>query len=201
MAAHIFDDLLLKGIKSGQIPARTAEARKWYRQKAKSEGKGIKESSLMRDADRLTTKPYVGSMYMFLYDPKHKATLPYYDSFPLIFPFEVSKKSFKGINMHYLPLPYRAKLMDALYSITTDKKYDDITSLKLSYQVLKSAAKFRYFKPTVKMYLTNHTRSRLLYVHPTEWDIALFLPTERFVKANKTQVWGDSREMLSTKKV
>jgi len=28
-----------------------------------------------------------GGMYMFLYDPKTKAKLPYFDRFPLIFPF------------------------------------------------------------------------------------------------------------------
>ena len=201
MASHIFDDILLKGIKSGQIPARTQEARKWFRQTAKQRGKGLKEGALMKDADRLTTKPYVGSMYQFFYDPKHKSTLPYYDSFPLIFPFETGKNHFKGINMHYLPLPLRARLMDALYDIASDDKFDDATRLKLSYGVLKGAAKYRYFKPTVKMYLTDHTRSRFLYIHPTEWDVALFLPTERFVKKTKTSVWRESRASLSTKKV
>lgn len=197
IAKHIFDDILLKGVKSGEMPARTEGARKWYRQKAKTYGKGVKENAIMRDPDRLTSRPYVGSMYMFYYDPKHKKTLPYYDSFPLIFPFSTEKGNFKGINLHYLPLPYRAKLMDALYNLRTDSSYDDNTRLKMNYNILKSAAKYRFFKPCVKMYLTSHTRSRFLFVHPSEWDIALFLPSERFVKQTKTVVWRDSRKALS----
>jgi hypothetical protein len=36
-----------------------------------------------------------------------------------------------------------------------------------------------------------------MYVFPSEWDIALFLPTERFVGASKTSVWADSRRKIS----
>lgn len=33
--ASLFNDIVLKGIRSGQIPARTQAAREWYRQQAK----------------------------------------------------------------------------------------------------------------------------------------------------------------------
>ena len=36
MVAKIFDDILLKGIRSGQAPAKSAEAREWYRAEAKT---------------------------------------------------------------------------------------------------------------------------------------------------------------------
>lgn len=36
MVAKVFDDILLKGIRSGQMPARTQEARNWYRDQAKA---------------------------------------------------------------------------------------------------------------------------------------------------------------------
>ena len=34
---------------------------------------------------KATLKPKYGVMNLFAYDPKHKATLPYYDKFPLDF--------------------------------------------------------------------------------------------------------------------
>lgn len=192
----VFDTILTKGVRAGEIPARTQKARQWYRDTA-TDYKRINERNLMRgDADRLTSVPLVGHMYMFNYDAKHKDTLPYYDRFPLIFPYRKIKGGFMGINMHYLPLQYRAKLMDSLYDVTTNERYDETTRLKLNYDLLNNAARFRYFKPCVKHYLTGQLRSRFLYVYPSEWDIALFLPLERFQGATKTQVWADSRKAI-----
>jgi hypothetical protein len=195
--AVLFDTILSKGIREGNIPARTQEARDWYRNTAKQQGR-INETSLLKgsDATRFTNTPIIGQMYMFTYNPKHKDTLPYWDRFPLVFPFRKVPGGFLGLNMHYLPLQYRAKLMDGLYSITNNTLYNDTTKLKLNYDLLNGAAQFRYFKPTVKHYLTDHLMSRFLYVFPAEWDIALFLPTERFQNASKQKVWADSRKII-----
>lgn len=194
--AILFDEILTKGVRAGQIPAREQRAREWYRDTAK-EYKRINEGGLMRgDKDRLTTRPMVGQMYMFYYDAKHKETLPYFDRFPLIFPYKKLSDGFMGINMHYLPLNYRAKLMDALYDVTNNSRYDETTKLQLSYSMLNGAAKYRYFKPCVKRYLTSQLRSRFLYIYPSEWDMALFLPLERFQGASKATVYKDSRKII-----
>lgn len=192
----IFDDVLTKGVRAGQMPARTEDARKWYRDTAQSY-KRLDERKLMKsDVERLTNRPMVGSLYMYYYDPKHKATLPYYDRFPLVFPYRKVPGGFMGINMHYLPLRLRAKLMDALYDVTNNDKFDETTKLKMNYNVLSSAAKFKYFAPCVKHYLNEHVRSKFLYVYPSEWDISLFLPLERFQGATKQQVWADSKKLI-----
>jgi hypothetical protein len=199
MAAKVFDDILLRGIRSGQVPARTDAAREWYRDQAKQVRRSdVQETRLIREmgSDRYESRFRLGHMYMFLYDPKHKDTLPYYDRFPLIFPINRAKGGFLGINMHYLPLQLRAKLMDALYDNVTNDRFDETTRLRASYNTLSAASKFKEFKPTVKHYLSNHVRSRLVYVNPTEWDIALFLPTARFVGATQTQVWQESRKII-----
>lgn len=199
MAAKIFDDLLLKGIRSGQVPARTQAAREWYRDQAKRIPRSqTQEGRLIREmgAERYENRFRIGHMYMFIYNPKHKDTLPYYDRFPLIFPINRAKGGFLGINFHYLPLPLRAKLMDALYDVTSNDRFDETTRIRASYSILSSAMKYKEFKPTVKHYLANHVVSRLTYINPAEWDVALFLPTERFEGATKTQVWADSRRII-----
>jgi len=194
--AILFDEILTKGVRAGQIPARENNARDWYRNAAKTFGR-VNDSSLMRgDASRLTSRPAIGQMYMYYYDAKHKETLPYFDRFPLVFPYKIVKGGFMGINMHYLPLIYRAQLMDALYDTATNTRYDESTRLRLNYNILSGAAKYRYFKPCVKHYLTSQLRSRFLYVYPSEWDIALFLPLERFQGASKTKVFADSRKSM-----
>lgn len=194
---QIFDTILTKGAQAGQIPAKTEEARQWYRNAA-MEYKKLDERALMKNGnERLVNRTGIGNCYMFYYDPKFKKTLPYYDQFPLVFPFKkVDNNGFLGINLHYLPPVYRAKLMDALYDITNNKKYDESTKLKLNYDVLTSASKFKYFKPCIKHYLYEHLRSRFLYIYPKEWDICLFLPTQRFIGATKQKVWADSKKLI-----
>jgi hypothetical protein len=133
---------------------------------------------------------------MFYYDPKHKEELPYYDRFPLVFPYKKVKGGFMGLNLHYLPLQLRAKLMDGLYDYANNTRYDESTRLKLNYELLTQASKLKFFAPCIKHYLNTHVQTKFMYVYPSEWDIALFLPTERFVKSKKNQVWMDTKRML-----
>tara|TARA_A200000159_G_scaffold72616_1_gene67375 strand:+ start:69 stop:668 length:600 start_codon:yes stop_codon:yes gene_type:complete len=196
--ATLFDEILTKGVRAGQVPARTQKARNWYRETA-SEYKNVRESQLFgksSDKQRMMSQPLVGGMYMMEYVAKHKSTLPYYDRLPLIFPYKKVKGGFFGLNMHYLPLDVRASLMDALYDTANNTKYDESTRLRISYQILDKASKYRDFKPCVKRYLTSQISSKFLYIYPSEWDIALFLPTERFVGASKSSVFADSRKAI-----
>ncbi|AGR47789.2 putative DNA end protector protein [Sinorhizobium phage phiM7] len=198
MAAKVFRDILEKGTRAGMFPGRDKESREWYRGKARAIKKKHNENLIMRNAgDRLKNQVAMGSMYMFYYDPKHKATLPYYDMFPLVFPFAKTKEGFLGINLHYLPYQMRAVLMDALYDISNNDRMDDTTKLKLSYGILKNASKYRFFKPCIKHYLKKHVRSRFAYVHPSEWDVALFLPISRWEKASQQKVWADSKKIIN----
>ena len=86
--------------------------------------------------------------------------------------------------------------MDALYQTANNTRYDESTKLKISYDILNGAAKYKEFRPCVKRYLTSQLRSKFMYIYPSEWDIALFLPTERFQGASKTKVWSDSKKKI-----
>tara|TARA_R110002072_G_scaffold209121_1_gene366664 strand:+ start:221 stop:811 length:591 start_codon:yes stop_codon:yes gene_type:complete len=193
MVSKVFDELLAQGVRSGQIPARTQQSRDWFRTAAKKT-KVTPESVIRSERTRFKNRVTMGKMYLFNYDPKHKATLPYYDRYPLIFPVQPADGGFYGINMHYLPHVLRARLMDALYSLSRDKRYDEKTRLKLSYSILNGAAKYKAFKPTFKRYLTNHVRSRFIEITSSEWDIALMMPLQKFAKASASEVWRDSRK-------
>lgn len=197
MATYIFQKIAQEGKASGIVPG-TEEARDWYRDRASSINQ-INVQKEMRNRDRLYNKIVdtdIGRMYMFFYDPKHKATLPYYDRFPLIFIMEKYKDGFLGMNLHYLPPIFRARLMDRLYAIERNDALRDSKKLKMSYGLLNSIAKYKYFTPTVKRYLYSNVRSRFLYIPYEEWDIALMLPTERFKKSKKQTVWNESKKAI-----
>ncbi|RPH07849.1 MAG: hypothetical protein CBD54_002480 [Alphaproteobacteria bacterium TMED194] len=198
--ATIFTDILAKGIRQGQVPARTTAAREWYRNQARTGRTSAEEviSGTKKSNTRATVsnESHIGQMLLFEYDAKHKDTLPYYDRFPLIFPINIVKGGFMGINMHYLPPQLRAQLMDQLYTVANNDRYDAKTRLMLSYDVLNGASKFRLFKPTIKRYLQRQVRSRFIKIASSEWDIALFLPLQKFVGASSNKVYADSRKII-----
>jgi len=198
--AAIFGDMLVKGIRQGQVPARTKEAREWYRNQATAIKKGpdiIQKRVLKEKQSSVENRIRIGNMYMFSYEAKHKETLPYYDAFPLIFPINLAKGGFLGINLHYLPPQLRAVLMDELYKNLNNERYDENTRVKISYDLLNGAAKFREFKPCIKHYLNSQLKSRFIYITPSEWDIALFLPSAKFIGATKQKVYADSRKIIN----
>lgn len=190
--AEIYQENLRSTVKQGQMPRKTSIARIWLKDIAESEAsvdnlRGQIQSKTVRSA-------IVGNMYMFNYSPKTAATLPYYDQFPVIFPFEKTKDGFYGVNLHYLPHMYRARLMDILHTFVNNDKYDESTRLQaVTYNTLRGMSSF--FKPCVKRYLNKQVTSRFIYVHPKHWELALFLPLEQFAKENKDKIHRDSLRM------
>ena len=192
MAESLFDKLEAEAYRKN-LPKRSAEARDWFRKQLQGMKK-INMHQMLKD-ERLVKKqrPRTGDMFMYVYDAKHRKTLPYYDRFPLTIMVEKAPGGFYGLNLHYLPLKHRAILLDRLSQIANNKKFDETTRLKLSYDLLKGAKKYKYFKPCFKHYLTSQINSKIMKVNASEWDIAIFLPTEYFAGSKKTKVWKDSR--------
>ena len=191
MADSFFEKLQLQAFRAGVQP-RSDESQKWFRNKLKNIGQVNRQKLLRDSALQRVARPRMGDMYMFFYDPKHKETLPYYDTFPLIIMVEKAPGGFYGLNMHYLPPVLRAKLFDGLAK--SDERYDENTRFRARYRLLQSVRKLKYFKPCFKHYLTKHVEGRISKVEAPEWEIALFMPTQRFKKATATKVYADSRK-------
>ena len=189
--AYLIDRINKQLAKTGYTSG-SKKARDWLRLKIKE----LKPTpaTMMRDKERLRNTQFIGSMFFFYYDPKTKDSLPYYDRFPLVIPIEQYKDGFLGLNLHYIHPKQRMILLDKLSSYSSNKRYDASTKLKLSYDLLKSAAKAYEMNPCIKRYLASHVQSRFIEISADEWDIAALLPLEQFVGASKSKVWADSGE-------
>lgn len=199
MSTFIFQEISKRGKVVGITTKGVQTARNWFRNKARRVQNIDRDELHSSNKSRLFTRigpEDIGSMLMFFYEAKWKDKLPYWDRYPLIFVIETYEDSFLGINLHYLPPMIRAKLMDALYktAITNDK--NKIERLKINYQILASAARFKAFKPCVKKYLKTHLRSRFFFVEPREWDMALMLRVAQFQKATEQTVWRHSKKII-----
>ena len=163
----------------------------WYREKIKEFGKpGAMD--LIRDGKR-NNRPFYGGLNMFFYDPKYKKTLPYYDTFPLVLPLEKYPDGFLGINLHYLPMNLRIRLLDRLVDYSNNTKFDESTRLAVDYSKLKN---IKLLKPTLKRYLKGRVKTQFRRIDADEFTVATLLPVQRFSKASDAEVWKDSRGMI-----
>ena len=186
-------DKLKTAIKTSKAGAKARAAGDWFREKVKQAGASAKMKAVTPN-QLLRRQPddniLLGKMFFYKYDPKFAKKLPYWDMYPLVFPFEKAPGGFYGLNLHYIPPRDRAVLMDNLNQYASNNKYDQTTRLELSYRLLK-----RYGRavPCVKRYLGDRIVSQTVRIDADEWEIAIFLPVERFQKASKGTVWADSR--------
>jgi hypothetical protein len=163
----------------------------WFRDKIKEFGTP-KSADLIRDGKR-TSVPTFGILNMFVYDPKLKDKLPYYDTFPLVLPIEEYNNGFLGINLHYLSMPMRLRLLDRLVDYSNNNKFDESTKLRVDYSKLK---KVDLVKPCLKRYLASNIKSKFRKVEADEFMIATLLPVQRFKKQSDSHVFAKSRGMI-----
>lgn len=177
------------------LEARSKESMRWFQANLKD--RKISQNQILNDASLVhVNKIMPGRLYQFTYDPKHAETLPYYDKFPLILAVGPAEGGFYGLNMHYLSPFLRARLFDRLLEYVNNEKFDETTKFRLSYNILSNVGKLSPFKPCFKHYIASHVSSRIIMIPPKSWEIAVFLPTERFKKEKKEFVWRQSKKSI-----
>lgn len=199
--ASPFEIVMAEALKQGQSSLAKSSI-KWYRQNVKGlAGSPSSRSIMTEEGAKLINSPrslVPGRLYFFHYDPKHKKSLPYYDTFPLILYLGPSAKRpnhFLGINFHYLNYSGRAHLLSGFYDVLNNTRMNESTKIEATYGLMKTAAKFRGFKPAIKEYIPNHVRSRFMKVPAADWTTSVFLPVEAFEKVSKRKVWAESQKM------
>ena len=183
-----------------QMKYAAAMSTKWFNQQSILLGQmGATPGRMLKDNDNAnwTNKIQPGRLYFYKYDAKHKATLPYWDKYPLVFPYAETedRKGFYGLNMHYIPYEWRIKILDSLIKIDLSKNTDR-KKLVLSWELISNSSKLQYLKPCIHMYLYNHLQSGMKQVLPKDWATAMMMPLASWVGSNNTRVWKDSKSKI-----
>ena len=195
--ASLFDTLQAQAFRAGVTP-RTKQSQQWFQRNVKKLGDVSGRTVLKDEALKKTSKPKIGDMVMYFYDPKHKATLPYYDRFPLTIMVEPAAGGFYGLNLHYLSPSVRARFLDELMKLAPKNMTDTTRLQRMRYNTLKGVKKYKEFEPCFKHYLMSQVKSNIVRVPMTEWEIAIFLPTEEFKKVKSQSVWRYSRKQYAS---
>ena len=99
-----------------------------------------------------------GHLYMFEYKAKTK-WLPYYDTFPLVYVMKASPDEFWGVNLHYMAPKKRIMVIKKLMEGRIDVP-----------------------KRCFHKYLTSQVDGMMLDLAAAEWDTAILLHIENFVR-------------------
>ena len=181
-------------IKTGTVGQEVRRSAQWFQDKIKGLKGGLRNqfsstnaAKFYREAETkvnpnlLKRRAELGDLFCYYYNPKYRATLPYYDMFPMIMLIGAEKETFLGINFHYLRPKWRAVLLDRV-------------SAKLGSGLPRwsKLRQIRQIAPTIKRYRFDHIMRRVVPIEENEQEIAIFLPTERFKKSAKAKVWADS---------
>ena len=172
------------------VKAKSKEAAAWFRDIVKKTRYAIPgrmgRSELMGDRNiGEFYVPKIGRMYLFHYNAKYKDILPYWDRYPLVFPFDPVPggyiEGFYGINLHYLPIKQRIALMSAL--IDAQGKVGNLNDnyfMNISYEIIK---KFPAAQQCIKRYINTpaHRKTPFYGISGADWSYAAALPLQKFV--------------------
>ncbi|MGL6228637.1 MAG: DNA end protector protein [Culicoidibacterales bacterium] len=169
----------------GKEPAMKSErkSQEWFNSTVKKNIRGHQVS-----------RPSAGKIYAFAYDAKHKATLPYWDMYPLIVYLGQSTKNANlmvGLNLHYIPPKARVEFLEELLKYASTDTITNKTRLKINWDKVKS---MRFAKHMIKTYLPSHVKGTFVEIKPADWANAVFLPVQRFVT-------GENNKTYATQKV
>jgi hypothetical protein len=155
-------------------------------------------SVMLKDnVDKLTGTIEPSNLYSFYYWPKHNETLPYFDTFPLVFPIERTADSFLGLNMHYLNYPMRFALFRELLKVSNNTRISESSKMKLNWSNLKGASKLAPAQACIKRYLFEQVKSPFMKIDPVDWTTAMLMPLARFQGQTKETVWAESARKRS----
>lgn len=154
------------------------KSEKWFRQTVSKAVRGHQ-----------VVKPQPGKLYAFVYDAKHKDTLPFWDKYPLIVFLGVSSSKvagttlFHGLNLHYVPPKARQEFLEELlkrYSST--ENLSNNTKLKIDWSKVKG---FQGADKMIKAYLPGNVKGHFVEIKPADWSNVIFMPLQQFVSQGK----------------
>ena len=187
-------DRVSDAVRTGKIGQEVRRSARWFHDKVRglkgelrNKFSSTNAAKFYRESEKINSLVFrkrvsLGDLFCYYYNPKYRDVLPYYDMFPMIMLIGAEKDTFVGINFHYLAPKFRAILLDRV----TAKVGKGIINWK-------KISKIREIAPTIKRYRFDHIMKKVVPIEENEQEVAIFLPTERFKKASRSQVWSDSK--------
>lgn len=191
-----FNDMVELSQNNEKFKEMSLRSLNWYKKKVKDVF-GASETSPEKFFDKANypNKPIPGNIIAFKYNPVSRDVLKYYDIFPLVLVLKLVPGGFIGLNFHYLSPSDRADFMSKLEAYHRASA-EGVVRINITYSMLKASNKLVHHKACLRQYKRTQIGNMMYTLTPDEWELALFLPTEKFVKVQKRRVWDISRRII-----
>lgn len=197
-----FDNLNRLKENSPEFQQKSIQSLDWYRKKVQElYGDRILPPGMVFGESKERPLPRPGDIMLFNYRPQMRKELPFYDVYPLVLIIKLIPQGFLGLNFHYLHPRDRMKFMVQLYKYERYATKRDDVMLNVKYTTLLNDQKLFYYTPCIRKYKSRNVGNLVYKIPAHEWEPVLFLPTEKFVKEKKQDVWAESSKKLRGKNV
>lgn len=161
----------------------SAELSKWLIEKAENTRNPVTARRILVSNDqRGRSTVLMGRMFFYRYSPKDGDRMTKYDRFPMCIPIKRLGNGFLGLNLHYLDVGSRERLIELLLVYRSEALISDKTRMMVDYDLIMADRRMANLaEPCVHRYLWSQCRSRFIEIYPSEFDKAIQLPVENWV--------------------
>lgn len=191
----------------GYIKQRIAELSKEFGGKIKASDACMDwfnktvESRAVNEAKSTRARFQPGKIYVFKYDPKYKGELPWFDKNPVVLAIEQVNNNDLGINLNLLPVPFKEKLLDELFTkmrIGSVKKETNVLKekpLRITYEGIKVYLEKHGYDFALRQYIPSRKKDQAV-VSYSKWPEIALCDFMNFKKTNVMKVRQLFREYL-----
>lgn len=167
----------------GKHKYTSSELNKWLVEKAsETRSPTTARKILVNNDQRGRSTTILGRMYFYKYEPKYGDRMSQYDKFPMCIPIKRYQNGFMGLNLHYLTVGGRQRMIELLSRYNSEYNITNTSRFNVTYDTLFTSQELENLgKPCVHRYLWSQCRSRFIEIYPTEYDKAIQLPVENWV--------------------
>ena len=170
----------------------TKEAQQWFDTLTSKINAPRKSTGQQFKGYRTTNAVLLGRVYAYKYDPKHRATLPFFDENPLVIPFAYKdgvggKKGFLGINLHFLPRRDRKTVMNFFMKQDLDNVMKT-GYIPINYGMIKNNSRFALLQYCIRMYLVDHVRGMFYLIPQSDYIKIIDLYSGKYVGMSEQQI-------------
>ena len=202
-----------RAAKQENLITRDERTREFYHDYAAEQGVNYRSLQMLRTGGRRAGNIKLGRMYFFNYEAEGTASGRgvsikrgnVYDAYPLIFLLSQTPDSFEGINFHYMVPKQRIILLGRMFEYLNSADFDDRTKLFSTKfrRTIKNNKLFKYARACYRVYNPGRIDSKIIQVHPMDWELAITVPTERFVtpaggRVASKKIWTQTNKLART---
>ena len=202
-----------KAAKQENLITRDERTRAFYHDYAAEQGVNYRSMQMLRTGGRRAGNIKLGRMYFFNYAAEATASGRgvdirkgnVYDAYPLIFLLSLEPDSLEGINFHYMTPKQRIVLLGRMFEYLNSENFDDRTKLFSAKfrRTIKNNKLFKYARACYREYKPGRIDSKIIQVHPMDWELAITVPTELFVtpkggRVASKKIWTQTNKIART---